>query len=94
MIAANSEKIPDGWSAFMGTFSIWHWIIVLAIILLLFGGRGKLPALARDFAKSITSFKKGLTDSETAAADEQRAIDATAHSERAEPVGKDQDAKA
>ena len=78
----------------MGTFSIWHWIIVLAIILLLFGGRGKLPALARDFAKSITSFKKGLKENEAAAADEQKTIDAAARGERAEPVGKDQDAKA
>ncbi|MBC2773899.1 twin-arginine translocase TatA/TatE family subunit [Rhizobium sp. AQ_MP] len=45
----------------MGSFSIWHWIIVLAIVLLLFG-RGKIPELMGDVAKGIKSFKKGMTD--------------------------------
>lgn len=46
----------------MGSFSIWHWIIVLAIVLLLFGGGGKIPNLMGDFAKGIKNFKKGLSD--------------------------------
>ena len=45
----------------MGTFSLWHWIIVLVIVLLLFG-RGKIPDLMGDVAKGIKSFRKGLTD--------------------------------
>lgn len=47
----------------MGTFSIWHWLIVLAIVILLFG-RGKIPELMGDFAKGIKNFKKGMADDE------------------------------
>lgn len=46
---------------YMGTFSIWHWLIVLAIILLLFG-RGKIPTLMGDVAKGIKSFKAGMKE--------------------------------
>lgn len=51
----------------MGSFSIWHWIIVLAIVLLLFG-RGKIPELMGDVAKGIKSFKKGMSDEDDTAA--------------------------
>tara|TARA_Y100000996_G_C22553171_1_gene654517 strand:- start:2219 stop:2404 length:186 start_codon:yes stop_codon:yes gene_type:complete len=47
----------------MGTFSIWHWIIVLIIVLLLFG-KGKIPTLMADMAKGIKSFKKNMSDDE------------------------------
>jgi sec-independent protein translocase protein TatA len=50
----------------MGSMSIWHWIIVLAVGLLLFGGRGKISELMGDFAKGIKAFKKGMTEEETA----------------------------
>ena len=50
----------------MGSMSIWHWIIVLAVGLLLFGGRGKISELMGDFAKGIKAFKKGMTDEEKA----------------------------
>src|SRR5216683_308299 len=50
----------------MGSMSIWHWILVLAVGLLLFGGRGKISELMGDFAKGIKSFKKGLTEEEKA----------------------------
>ncbi len=46
----------------MGGFSLWHWIILGAIVLLLFGGKGKISDLMGDFAKGIKSFKKGLSD--------------------------------
>jgi sec-independent protein translocase protein TatA len=46
----------------MGSLSIWHWIIVLAVGLLLFGGRGKISDLMGDFAKGIKAFKKGMAD--------------------------------
>jgi sec-independent protein translocase protein TatA len=45
----------------MGSFSIWHWLIVLVIVLVLFG-RGKIPELMGDVAKGIKSFKKGMSD--------------------------------
>jgi sec-independent protein translocase protein TatA len=45
----------------MGSFSIWHWMIVLVILLLLFG-RGKIPDLMGDVAKGIKSFKQGMAD--------------------------------
>jgi len=47
----------------MGAFSIWHWIIVLIIVLLLFG-KGKIPTLMGDMAKGIKSFKKNMSDEE------------------------------
>jgi len=46
----------------MGSMSVWHWIIVLAVGLLLFGGRGKISELMGDFAKGIKSLKKGLAE--------------------------------
>lgn len=48
----------------MGAFSIWHWVIVLVVVLVLFGGRGKLSQLMGDMAKGITAFKKGLKEEE------------------------------
>jgi sec-independent protein translocase protein TatA len=50
----------------MGSFSIWHWLIVLVVVLLLFG-RGKIPELMGDVAKGIKSFKKGMSDEDNAA---------------------------
>ncbi len=41
----------------MGSFSVWHWLIVLAVILIFFG-RGKIPELMGDVAKGIKNFKK------------------------------------
>jgi sec-independent protein translocase protein TatA len=46
----------------MGAFSIWHILILAAIALVLFGGRGKVSDLMGDFGKGINSFKKGLSD--------------------------------
>ncbi len=47
----------------MGAFSIWHWIIVLIIVLLLFG-KGKIPTLMADMAKGIKSFKSNMKEDE------------------------------
>ena len=49
---------------FGGTFSILHWIVVLAVVLLLFGGRGKVSAIMGDFGKGLRNFKTGLKGSE------------------------------
>jgi sec-independent protein translocase protein TatA len=46
----------------MGLGSWWHWVILLGVILLVFGGRGKISDLMGDVAKGIKSFKKGLAD--------------------------------
>ncbi len=46
----------------MGSFSIWHLLIVLAVVLVLFGGRGKISNIMGDFAQGINAFKKGLKD--------------------------------
>ena len=59
----------------MGSFSIWHWPIVLVIVLLVFG-RGKIPELMGDMAKGIKSFKKGMADDEPEdAADKARTVE-------------------
>ena len=47
----------------MGTFSIWHWLVVLVIVLLLFGA-GKIPKLMGDMAKGVKAFKSGLKEDE------------------------------
>jgi sec-independent protein translocase protein TatA len=49
----------------MGTFSIWHWIIVLAVVLLLFGGRGKISQIMGDFGKGLKSFKRSMREDES-----------------------------
>ena len=46
----------------MGSFSIWHILILAAIALVLFGGRGKVSDLMGDFGTGINSFKKGLAE--------------------------------
>ena len=46
----------------MGSFSIWHWLIVLAVVLVLFGGGGKIPRLMKDLGQGITAFRKGLKE--------------------------------
>ena len=48
----------------MGSLSIWHLFLLLAVVLLLFGGRGKISQIMGDFAKGINAFKKGLKDEE------------------------------
>jgi len=47
----------------MGSFSIWHWLVVLAIVLLIFGA-GRLPSVMGDLAKGVKNFKAGLKEGE------------------------------
>jgi len=63
----------------MGSFSIWHWLIVLVVVLLLFG-RGKIPELMGDMAKGIKSFKKGMSDED----DDEKPVDARTVEHRAD----------
>lgn len=46
----------------MGSMSWIHWVIVIAVVALLFGGRGKLSGIMGDAAKGIRAFKDGLKD--------------------------------
>lgn len=46
----------------MGSFSIWHWLVVAVIVMLLFGGRGRISDVMGDVARGIKSFRKGLSD--------------------------------
>ena len=57
----------------MGTFSIWHWLIVLVVVLVLFGGGGKLSKLMGDAGSGIKAFKKGLKEEnkDTAASEKE-----------------------
>jgi sec-independent protein translocase protein TatA len=50
----------------MGAFSIWHWLIVLVVVLVLFGGKGKISSLMGDFGKGLKSFKRGMKEEEKA----------------------------
>ncbi len=61
-VKTNAQKrfILRSISMFGGSFSILHWIVVLAVVLLLFGGRGKVSAIMGDFGKGLRNFKTGL----------------------------------
>jgi len=47
----------------MGSFSIWHWIIVLVVVILVFGTK-KLPSLGQDLGNALRGFKKAMNDEE------------------------------
>lgn len=70
----------------MGTFSIWHWIIVLVVVLVLFGGGGKLSRLMGDAARGITAFKKGLKEENGAEKTDATTSDKVLQSEAGEAV--------
>ena len=52
----------------MGSLSIWHWLVVIVVVLLLFG-RGKISELMGDMAQGIKAFKKGMADDTEAKVD-------------------------
>ncbi len=55
----------------MGSFGPMHWLIVAVVVLLLFGGRGKLSGLMGDAAKGIRAFRDGLKDESASASPTQ-----------------------
>jgi sec-independent protein translocase protein TatA len=65
----------------MGTFSLTHWLVVLAIILILFGA-GKLPRVMGDFAKGIKNFKAGMKDDDDLAPTQAKIDDASEANDR------------
>ena len=50
----------------MGSFSLVHWLVIIAVVALLFGGRGKIANVMGDFAKGIKAFKSGMKEDEVA----------------------------
>jgi sec-independent protein translocase protein TatA len=72
----------------MGGFSWWHWAILLVVVLVMFGGKGKVSDLMGDVAKGIKSFKKGLADEPTDAAADVKSIDAQATADVAKAAEK------
>ncbi len=82
----------------MGSFSIWHWLIVLLVILLLFGGGSKLSNLMGDLAKGIKNFKAGMQDEDTTATTPTTVSPAAASTApdaatRSTTIGRDEPAK-
>jgi sec-independent protein translocase protein TatA len=60
----------------MGTFSLWHWLLVLVIILIVFGA-GKLPRVMGDFAKGIKAFRAGMKEEAEKVEEQPKPADAT-----------------
>ena len=75
---------------FGGSFSILHWIVVLAVVLLLFGGRGKVSAIMGDFGKGLRNFKTGLKgpDGDAGEDDASEAIEASTRPAKKAPAKK------
>ena len=57
----------------MGSFSIWHWLVVLAIVLLVFG-TGRVSSLMGDLAKGVKAFKKGLAEDDEPTPDKPKSL--------------------
>ncbi len=57
----------------MGSMSIWHWIVVIGVVLLLFG-RGKISDLMGDVAQGIKAFKKGMADDDDKPAEKSEPV--------------------
>ncbi len=57
----------------MGSLSIWHWLVVILVVVLLFG-RNKISDLMGDVARGVKSFKKGLADDDDKAIEDKPAV--------------------
>ena len=72
----------------MGSLSVWHWLMFLAVALLVFGGSGKISSIMGDVAKGIKSFKKGMAEDDDAVkADESPKTLESAAMKQPEPSG-------
>jgi sec-independent protein translocase protein TatA len=69
----------------MGGLSFWHILLLAVIVMVLFGGRGKISDFMGDFAKGIKSFKKGLSDEEESPPPPPRTIDVERRDETKAP---------
>ena len=59
----------------MGSFSIWHWLIVLLIVIMVFGTK-KLKNLGADLGGAVKGFKDGMKDGSAPAEDKPAAVSA------------------
>ena len=78
----------------MGSFSVWHWLIVIVVVMLMFGGRGKISGLMGDFAQGIKAFKKGMAEDDTPPKTDPKTIDHKAQASTSTPATDSTDAKA
>jgi sec-independent protein translocase protein TatA len=77
----------------MGSLSIWHWIVVIAVVLLLFG-RGKISDLMGDVAQGIKAFKKGMQDDDKTAEKPTEPVKSIDHNAAPSPARSDVGSKA
>lgn len=77
----------------MGTFSIWHWLIVLAVVLVLFGGGGKISRLMGDFGKGLKNFKKSVKEDEDGGEESKKEIESEATPKAPAPEAEKEEAE-
>jgi sec-independent protein translocase protein TatA len=53
--------LPRSWEVPVGELSIWHWLLVAFVALILFGPK-KLPELGKGLAEAIRGFKEGMKE--------------------------------
>lgn len=70
----------------MGFGSIWHWVIVLIVVLLLFGS-GKISGIMGDVAKGIKAFKKGMKEDESETSESRTTLEGNATTKEKDTVG-------
>ena len=58
----------------MGGFSLWHWLVVIILVMLLFG-RGRISDLMGDLGKGLKSFKEGMGDEEAAKRQDPKSLE-------------------
>jgi sec-independent protein translocase protein TatA len=58
----------------MGSFSLWHWLVVIILVLLLFG-RGRISDMMGDIGKGLKSFKQGMSEEEGADRTDPKALE-------------------
>ena len=73
----------------LGSFSIWHWLVVLAIVVLVFGTK-KLRNLGSDLGGAVRGFKEGMKGAEEESTPPPPAQQVTGHSIKSEIEEKDQ----
>jgi len=79
----------------MGSFSIWHWVVVLVIVVLVFGTK-RLKNVGRDVGEAVKGFKQGLSDEDAdkpqqRLSDERDDADTSARQREDEPAPRDRD---
>ena len=76
----------------MGTFSIGHWLVILAVVVLLFGAK-KIPELAKGLGSGIKDFKKAIKEDEEATTTVNKTVEAKPETPTATPTATTTDEK-